>query len=123
MPQHRNKKARSIGAKAESALQRYLQDKGYEVRRTHLSAFPDVLAWNDTQFLMIEMKARTVTDNNRSKITKAVLRLFENSSKELKVVHSGAYLLCCLQIDDELEFYQLTNSGTKLIQFGEFEER
>ena len=99
-----NKGARSMGGRAEALLHRELTDAGYEVRRTHLSAFPDIIAWNATEFLMIEVKARVVN---------AVLRLFNNSAKELKVVHNDARLLCYLRINDAWIVYEWSEAGTK----------
>jgi hypothetical protein len=107
-----NKGARYMGGRAEALLHRELTDAGYEVRRTHLSAFPDIIAWNTTEFLMIEVKARSVTGKNKGVVT-AVLRLFNNSAKELKVVHNDARLLCYLRINDAWIVYEWSEAGTK----------
>jgi Holliday junction resolvase len=109
-----NKGARYMGGRAEALLHRELTDAGYEVRRTHLSAFPDIIAWNTTEFLMIEVKARSVTGKNKEKgVVTAVLRLFNNSAKELKVVHNDARLLCYLRINDAWIVYEWSEAGTK----------
>jgi len=110
-----NKGARSRGNKAEALLQHQLADAGYEVRRTHLSAFPDIIAWNDSQFLMIEVKARAIRKDgtDKTKVVNAALSLFRNAAKQLKVVHNGATLLCYVRIDDAWIAYEWTESGTR----------
>lgn len=110
-----NKGARYMGGRAEALLQHQLTDAGYEVRRTHLSAFPDIIAWNDSQFLMIEVKARAIRKDgtDKTKVVKAALSLFRNAAKQLKVVHNGATLLCYVRIDDAWIAYEWTESGTR----------
>ena len=54
-----NKRARSQGARAENDLAEWLKGQGYEVRRTHLSAFPDLVVWNHERWCMIEVKWRS----------------------------------------------------------------
>ena len=108
-----NKTARSRGNKAEALLQQRLTDCGYETRRTHLSAFPDIVAWNDTDFLLIEVKSRTVGANAVSKMSviNKALSVFRRSAKDLKVVHNDAHLLCYLYISGQWMAYEKTDSG------------
>jgi len=110
-----NKGARSRGNKAEALLQRQLVAQGYEVRRTHLSAFPDIIAWNRDNFLMIEVKARATRKDgtNRSQVVNKALSLFRNAAKTLKSVHFGCSLLCYIRIDDAWVAYEWTDSGTR----------
>jgi Holliday junction resolvase len=105
-----NRFARGKGAQAEIMLARLLTDQGYEVRRTHLSAFPDIVAWNEDQFLLIEVKARTSVRG----VSNAVY-MFKTSAKLLKVVNKRALLLCYVRFNDEWQVYQWTGSGVKII--------
>jgi len=120
-----NKGARSKGGRAEALLQSQLINKGFEVRRTHLSAFPDIIAWNNSQILLIEVKLRTLNKarTNRKTIVNSALRMFNNSANELKVVHNDADLLFYLRIDDEWNVYKWSPSGSIEIESLIDEER
>ena len=56
-----NRQARGKGSRAEGLLLRQLEQQGYEARRTHMSLFPDIIAWTATDLLLIEVKARRTT--------------------------------------------------------------
>ena len=102
------RQARAMGSRAEALLSKQLTDIGYEVRRTHLSAFPDIFAWNNRNFLLIEVKARSdkYTVNN-------ALSMFRKSAKELKVVHRDAVLLCYVRNLDTWRAFRWNSSGTE----------
>jgi|TARA_R110002020_G_scaffold61315_1_gene165127 hypothetical protein len=81
-----NRNARSVGGKAEALLLSQLSQSGYEARRTHLSAFPDIIAWKGKQFLLIEVKARTVNGElvNEAAVINNTLSAFRSDAKKLK---------------------------------------
>jgi hypothetical protein len=100
-------------------LLQQLIELGYEVRRTHLSAFPDIIAWDETSFLLIEVKTR-------KDIPRAIndsLYLFRKSAKLLKVVHNSAVLLCYLLINGAWKAFEWDGSGTKEVEPLRFRER
>tara|TARA_R110000751_G_scaffold78147_7_gene157669 strand:+ start:803 stop:1183 length:381 start_codon:yes stop_codon:yes gene_type:complete len=119
-----NKGARARGSRAEAMLHKSLTESGYEVRRTHLSAFPDIIAWNKSKLLMVEVKSRTAANpvEERAAIRNAV-RLFSNSAKELNFVHNGSEVLCYLQINDTWLAYKWNGVGTVPVKSVIKEER
>jgi predicted transcriptional regulator len=101
------RQARAMGSRAEALLSKQLTDIGYEVRRTHLSAFPDIVAWNEHRFLLIEVKARS----DEKEVNKAV-SFFRGSAKALKVVHPDTILLCYVRSNDTWRSFEWNGSGT-----------
>ena len=89
-----------------------LTEQGYEVRRTHLSLFPDIIAWTDTDLLLIEVKARA--DNPRA-ISHA-LSLFRSSVKAMTSVPNGASMLCYVRSNGAWSAYQWDNGVTTQIE-------
>ena len=77
---------RAKGTKAEILLLAQLTQQGYEVRRTHLSLFPDIIAWTATDLLLIEVKSRS---NNPRAISQA-LSLFRTGVRAMTSVPNGA---------------------------------
>jgi len=102
---------RAKGSKAEALLLTQLTQQGYEVRRTHLSLFPDIIAWTATDLLLIEVKARS----NPKAITDAV-RLFRSSVKAMTSVPNGASMLCYVRSNDAWSAYQWDNGVTTQIE-------
>jgi len=100
--------ARAQGGKAEGLLLRQLEEIGYEVRRTHLSLFPDIIAWNDTDLLLIEVKSRKYTSTSVSN----ALSLFRSSFRMLKSIPINAIVLCYLRVDNAWTAYQWMNGQT-----------
>ena len=96
--------ARVMGNKAERLLLDQLTQQGYEVRRTHLSLFPDIIAWNNEDFLLIEVKART----NPKAVTDA-LRVFRNSVKEMTKLPKRANLLCYVRVSGTWRAFKSQN--------------
>jgi len=91
-----NRAARGKGAKAEALLLSQLTDKGYEVRRTHLSAYPDIIAWNNDHVLLIEVKMRSTPTG----ITQAK-SAFKSAAKTLQFVPNNASVLCYVRFNDQ----------------------
>ena len=89
-----NSKARGIGARTEALLVKQLIDLGYEVRRTHLSAYPDIIAWDHDNLLLIEVKART-TPAGFSNAKSA----FKSAARTLKIVPDNASVLCYVRFN------------------------
>ena len=89
--------ARRKGNNAELLLQRQLELCGYEVRRTHLSRYPDIIAWNNEQLLLIEVKSRS---NSTTALSNA-LSLFKSSAKTLTKVLNCANVLCYVRISNK----------------------
>lgn len=109
-----NKGARAKGAKAESTLHKALTESGYEVRRTHLSAFPDIIAWNDQEFLLIEVKSRTaLTEAGERTAIREAVRVFAKSAETLNFVHNTAEVLGYLQINGRWLAYKWNGVGTE----------
>ena len=107
-----NKAARGKGSRAEGLLLRQLTEQGYEVRRTHLSLFPDIIAWNKTDLLMIEVKYRS---NSKTGISNA-LSMFRNSVKEVTTWHKGARVLCYLRVNDAWSAFEWIDGVTVQIE-------
>ena len=102
-----NKGARARGGRAEATLHKALTQSGYEVRRTHLSAFPDIIAWNATEFLLIEVKSRTAQDDAQERgVVRDAVRMFSKSAETLNFVHNTSEVLCYLQINDRWLAYK-----------------
>jgi len=101
-----NKAARGKGAKAEILLANQLTAQGYEVRRTHLSAFPDIIAWNADSVLMIEVKSRS-----SPKTIKPAVNMFVHSVKELSTLCNHAILLCYVLHDNQWHAYQWVDNA------------
>jgi Holliday junction resolvase-like predicted endonuclease len=114
-----NRAARSKGSKAEALLLRQLVEQGYEVRRTHLSAYPDIIAWNENEILFIEVKARS---NVKGSVTGA-LSLFRNSARLVTKWHKSARVLCYLRVNDTWIAYECINGDTIPVESIVNEER
>lgn len=106
-PKPRQRLARGMGNRAEALLSKQLIDLGYEVRRTHLSAFPDLIAWNHNDLLFIEVKARSKPQD----ITKA-LSVFRTDARLLKVAHKDAILLCYVRQNAQWNAFAWFNGET-----------
>jgi predicted transcriptional regulator len=102
---------RAKGTKAEILLLTQLTQQGYEVRRTHLSLFPDIIAWTDTDLLLIEVKARS----NPKDVTEAV-RLFRIGVRAMTSVPNGASMLCYVLSNGAWSAYQWSNGVTTQIE-------
>tara|TARA_R110000824_G_scaffold109955_2_gene257858 strand:- start:375 stop:737 length:363 start_codon:yes stop_codon:yes gene_type:complete len=103
-----NRAARGKGARAEGLLLKQLTDIGYEVRRTHLSMFPDIIAWNENEFLLIEVKQRADTKTGIS----SALSVFRASVKGVTKWHKDARLLCYLRVNDNWTAFEWINGVT-----------
>jgi len=103
---------RAKGNKAEALLLTQLTQQGYEVRRTHLSLFPDIIAWNDDGFLLIEVKARA--DNPRA-ISHA-LSVFRAGVRAMTSVPNGASMLCYVLSNGAWSACQWDNGVTTQIE-------
>ena len=103
-----NKAARGKGSRAEGLLLRQLTEQGYEVRRTHLSLFPDIIAWNETELLMIEVKYRSQSNQGISN----ALSMFRSSARDVTIWHKGARVLCYLRVNNVWYAYEYLNNVT-----------
>jgi len=103
---------RAKGSKAEALLLTQLTQQGYEVRRTHLSLFPDIIAWTDTDLLLIEVKARADTPRAISH----ALSMFRSSVKAMTSVPNDASMLCYVRSNDTWSAYQWDNGVTTQIE-------
>ena len=103
---------RAKGSKAEALLLTQLTQQGYEVRRTHLSLFPDIIAWTDTDLLLIEVKARS---NNPRAISQA-LSVFRAGVRAMTSVPNGANMLCYVLLNGAWSAYQWDNGVTTQIE-------
>jgi len=107
----KNRKARSMGARTEALLVKELQSAGYEVRRTHLSAFPDIIAWSNLEILFIEVKARS--DHKGLIQAKS---FFKNSARQLTKVPDlkiglRCYFLCYVRLDNDWHVFKYKKYG------------
>jgi Holliday junction resolvase len=102
---HPNARARSLGSRTEALLVTSLIDIGYEVRRTHLSAYPDIIAWNQQEILLIEVKARTT----KTGVTQAK-SMFKSAAQTLKFVPDNASVLCYVRFNAHWIAYQWDGS-------------
>ena len=82
------------------------------MRRTHLSLFPDIIAWTDTDLLLIEVKARA---NNSQAISQA-LSLFRASVNAMTSVPNGASMLCYVRSNNTWSAYEWNNGVTTQIE-------
>ena len=119
MKRNPNRNARSKGSRAEGLLLRQLEEQGYEVRRTHLSAFPDIIAWNDSDLLLIEVKARTSAGKGVSN----ALSLFRSSFRMLRYVPNNATVLCYIRVNGAWTAYQYLEDETRIVESIINEER
>jgi Holliday junction resolvase-like predicted endonuclease len=108
----RNRTARARGNKAEALLLSHLMQEGYEVRRTHLSLFPDIIAWTDTDLLLIEVKSRT---SKPDAVTKA-LSTFRSSVRMMTKMPKGAILLCYLRVNSQWIAYEWRDGVTVKVE-------
>ena len=106
-----NRAARGKGAKAERELLNGLVNKGYEVRRTHLSLFPDIIAWNENEMLMIEVKQRA---SHKGGIN--ALSMFRSSVKSVKMWNKDARILCYLSINGTWKAVEWINGVTEEVE-------
>ena len=107
-----NRNARAKGGRAEALLVTQLTQQGYEARRTHLSAFPDIIAWNETDFLLIEVKARS----DSPKALSNALSLFRANVRAMTIVPKYASMLCYVWLNGAWSAYQWGDNGTKEVQ-------
>ena len=103
--------SRIKGNRAEALLLDQLTQQGYEVRRTHLSLFPDIIAWNDDGFLLIEVKAR-----RDPKAVTGALRLFRMGVNAMTSVPNRASMLCYVRSNDTWSAYQWSNGVTTQVE-------
>ena len=106
----KNRGARGKGSRAEGLLLRELTESGYEVRRTHLSLFPDIIAWNENELLMIEVKQRT-----HQKGVSNALSMFRASAREVTKWYKDAKVLCYLRVNDRWRAFEWKNNVTEEI--------
>jgi Holliday junction resolvase-like predicted endonuclease len=111
--------ARIKGGRAEALLLTQLTEQGYEARRTHLSAFPDIIAWNENDILLIEVKARS---NDSTGLSNA-LSLFRANVKTMTYVPKTARILCYVRLNGAWSAYEWCDNATKRIEPIVFEER
>ena len=107
-----NRNARARGNHAEALLLTQLTQQGYEVRRTHLSAFPDIIAWNKDQFLLIEVKARSNSSNGLA----GALSLFRANVRTMTFVPNRATVLCYVRLNGAWSAYQWVDNGTQQVE-------
>ena len=112
-----NRNARARGGRAEALLVTQLTQQGYEARRTHLSAFPDIIAWNETEFLLIEVKARSASGLSNA------LSLFRANVRAMTIVPQYASVLCYVRLNGAWSAYQWGDNGTKEVEPVVSEER
>ena len=106
-----NRNARARGNHAEALLLTQLTQQGYEVRRTHLSAFPDIIAWNKTDFLLIEVKARSNTTG-----LAGALSHFRSNVRTMTFVPNRATVLCYVRLNGHWSAYQWKDNGTQQVE-------
>ena len=114
-----NRAARGKGSRAEGLLLRQLTEAGYEARRTHLSLFPDIIAWNETEILLIEVKARA----NKPRAVSDALSKFRSSVKMMTTVPNSAIVLCYLMVNNHWSAYKWQNGTTERVSLVINEER
>lgn len=101
-----SKSARRIGGSAEALLLRQLLQEGYEARRTHLSAFPDILAWNEHGLLLIEVKARA----DKPAYINQAKSIFKASADTLIKLPEFARVLCYLRVNKAWKVFEYRDS-------------
>jgi predicted transcriptional regulator len=114
-----NRNARARGNAAEALLLTQLTQQGYEVRRTHLSAFPDIIAWNKTDLLLIEVKARSNSSNGLA----GALSMFRANVRTMTFVPNRATVLCYVRLNGAWSAYQWRDNGTTQVEPIVSEER
>jgi len=107
-----NRQARGKGSRAEGLLLRQLEQQGYEARRTHMSLFPDIIAWTATDLLLIEVKARK---NNPGAVSRA-LSLFRSGVRTMSNIPVSATVLCYLRMNETWMAYQWHNGTTVKVE-------
>jgi Holliday junction resolvase len=107
-----NRQARGKGSRTEALLLRQLEEQGYEVRRTHLSLFPDIIAWSENELLLIEVKQRADTKNGISN----ALSVFRGSVKSVTKWHKDAKVLCYLRVNNTWSAYECADGVTAQVQ-------
>ena len=112
-----NRNARARGGQAEALLVTQLTQQGYEARRTHLSAFPDIIAWNETEFLLIEVKARSASGLSNA------LSLFRANVRAMTIVPQYASMLCYVRLNGHWSAYKWCDNGTEQVDAVVSEER
>jgi len=115
----KNRAARATGGKAEALLSAQLTALGYEVRRTHLSAFPDIIAWTSDELLLIEVKARA----EGPKALSGCLSLFRSGVRTMTSVPDGAKLLCYVRVSERWAAYEWCDNVTVQVEALVSEER
>ena len=114
-----NRNARARGGQAEALLATQLTQQGYEARRTHLSAFPDIIAWNETDVLLIEVKARNASASGLAN----ALSLFRANVRTMTCVPDYATVLCYVRRNGAWSAYQWGNNDTEQVEPVVSEER
>lgn len=105
-----NRNARAKGGRAEAMLLTQLTQQGYEARRTHLSAFPDIIAWNQSELLLIEVKARSPSGLSNA------LSLFRANVRTMTHVPDYASMLCYVWLNGHWSAYKWGDNGTKQVE-------
>ena len=113
-----NRNARAKGGRAEALLVTQLTQQGYEARRTHLSAFPDIIAWNETTILLIEVKARSTAAGLSN-----ALSLFRANVRTMTSVPKRASMLCYVRLNGHWSAYKWNGNGTEQVEPVVSEER
>ena len=107
-----NRQARGKGSQAERLLLQELTDLGYDARRTHLSLFPDIIAWNKTDLLLIEVKARTP----RPGAVSGALLLFRKGVQMMTILPNRCRILCYLRMNKSWSVYEWKNGVTEQVE-------
>ena len=107
-----NRNARLRGNRAEALLLSQLIEQGYEARRTHLSAFPDIIAWDQDHIFFIEVKARS----DPSKGLSNALSHFRASAKTIQFVPKSGTVLCYVRLNGVWSAYQWCDNTTKQVE-------
>ena len=107
-----NRNARLRGGRAEALLLTQLIDQGYEARRTHLSAFPDIIAWDQDQVFFIEVKARS----DPAKGLSNALSNFRASARIMRFVPKSGTVLCYVRLNGAWNVYQWCDNTTKQVE-------
>ena len=99
-----NRNARARGGRAEALLITQLTQQGYEARRTHLSAFPDIIA------------------RSASGLSNA-LSLFRANVRAMTIVPQHASMLCYVRLNGHWNAYKWRDNGTEQVEPVVSEER
>ena len=76
-----------------------------------MSLFPDIIAWNDDGFLLIEVKARS-----SPRAISQALSVFRASVRAMTSVPNGASMLCYVLSNGAWSAYQWSNGVTTQIE-------